>query len=149
MWDTAGQERFRTITSAYYRGAHGIILVYDTTRPESLENIKTWLADVERYAPDGVATLLIGNKTDLEVERKVDTEDGANFARGIGALHLETSAKEAINVEECFEQIAKRCRESMHLVTNAPQKATKLKPITATAQRSSLLDYATNMCSIL
>ncbi|KAI0927851.1 GTP-binding protein of the rab, variant 2 [Taiwanofungus camphoratus] len=70
IWDTAGQERFRTIAAAYYRGAHGIVVVYDVTDNESFENVKGWLHEIERYASETVKKLLIGNKSDL-VERKV------------------------------------------------------------------------------
>jgi small GTP-binding protein len=71
QWDTAGQERFRTITSSYYRGAHGIIVVYDTTDLESFNNVKQWLHEIDRYASDNVNKLLVGNKSDLTSKRAV------------------------------------------------------------------------------
>eukprot|EP01083_Nonionella_stella_P109907 321089_1 len=70
IWDTAGQERFRTITSAYYRGAHGIIIVYDITDKESFDNIREWLFEVSRFAADDVSMLLVGNKSDLSEKRQ-------------------------------------------------------------------------------
>ena len=70
QWDTAGQERFRTITSSYYRGAHGIIVVYDVTDAESFTNVKQWLGEIDRYAAENVNKLLVGNKSDL-VNKKV------------------------------------------------------------------------------
>eukprot|EP01052_Picozoa_sp_SAG31_P064282 SAG31_NODE_23151_length_510_cov_0.768856_1_plen_114_part_10 len=74
QWDTAGQERFRTITSSYYRGANGIIVIYDITDKDSFENVKHWLGEIERYANDGVVKMLIGNKSDLTEKRMVDAE---------------------------------------------------------------------------
>jgi small GTP-binding protein len=72
IWDTAGQERFRTITSSYYRGAHGIIVVYDCTDQESFNNVKQWLEEIDRYACDNVNKLLVGNKFDLTTKKVVD-----------------------------------------------------------------------------
>ncbi|KAF8404299.1 hypothetical protein HHK36_009182 [Tetracentron sinense] len=74
IWDTAGQERFRTITSSYYRGAHGIIIVYDVTEMESFNNVKQWLNEIDRYANDSVCKLLVGNKCDLVENKVVDTQ---------------------------------------------------------------------------
>ncbi|KAL8554034.1 hypothetical protein ACS0TY_002317 [Phlomoides rotata] len=76
IWDTAGQERFRTITSSYYRGAHGIIIVYDVTEMESFNNVKQWLNEIDRYANDSVCKLLVGNKCDLVESKVVSTETG-------------------------------------------------------------------------
>jgi Ras-related protein Rab-1A len=75
IWDTAGQERFRTITSSYYRGAHGIIIVYDITDRESFDNVKQWLNEIDRYACENVNKLLVGNKCDLEAKRQVEFEE--------------------------------------------------------------------------
>lgn len=74
-WDTAGQERFRTITSSYYRGAHGIIVVYDVTDIESYENVKQWMHEIDRFASEGVHKLLVGNKSDLADERAVPYDE--------------------------------------------------------------------------
>jgi len=72
QWDTAGQERFRTITSSYYRGAHGIIVVYDVTDQDTFSNVKQWLAEIDRYASEGVNKLLVGNKSDLTSKKVVE-----------------------------------------------------------------------------
>ncbi|XP_020594482.1 ras-related protein RIC1-like, partial [Phalaenopsis equestris] len=102
IWDTAGQERFRTITSSYYRGAHGIIVVYDVTDQESFNNVKQWLNEIDRYATDSVNKLLVGNKCDLTDERVVAYEAGKALADEVGIPFLETSAKDATNVEQAF-----------------------------------------------
>eukprot|EP01065_Artemidia_motanka_P002523 TRINITY_DN111_c0_g1_i1.p1 TRINITY_DN111_c0_g1~~TRINITY_DN111_c0_g1_i1.p1 ORF type:complete len:206 (+),score=74.98 TRINITY_DN111_c0_g1_i1:70-687(+) len=102
IWDTAGQERFRTITSSYYRGAHGIIIVYDVTDRETFSNVKTWLSEIEKYATDSVNKLLVGNKCDLVVKKDVDYNTAKDFADTLGIQFLETSAKNATNVEQAF-----------------------------------------------
>eukprot|EP01062_Namystynia_karyoxenos_P043247 TRINITY_DN3166_c0_g4_i2.p2 TRINITY_DN3166_c0_g4~~TRINITY_DN3166_c0_g4_i2.p2 ORF type:complete len:234 (+),score=125.43 TRINITY_DN3166_c0_g4_i2:93-704(+) len=102
IWDTAGQERFRTITSSYYRGAHGIIIVYDVTDMETFNNVKTWLSEIEKYATDNVNKLLVGNKCDLVVKKAVDYNTAKDYADTLGIPFLETSAKNATNVEQAF-----------------------------------------------
>ncbi|QCE12509.1 Rab family [Vigna unguiculata] len=102
IWDTAGQERFRTITSSYYRGAHGIIIVYDVTDEDSFNNVKQWLSEIDRYASDSVNKLLVGNKCDLADNRAVSYDTAKAFADEIGIPFMETSAKDATNVEQAF-----------------------------------------------
>lgn len=106
IWDTAGQERFRTITSSYYRGAHGIIVVYDITDAESFNNVKQWLSEIERFACEGVNKLLVGNKSDLVQKRAVSTEQAQQLASTLSIPFLETSAKNATNVEKAFLTMA-------------------------------------------
>ncbi|KAH7543646.1 hypothetical protein FEM48_Zijuj02G0206100 [Ziziphus jujuba var. spinosa] len=112
-WDTAGQERFRTITSSYYRGAHGIIIVYDVTEMESFNNVKQWLNEIDRYANDSVCKLLVGNKCDLVDSKVVDTQTGKAFADELGIPFLETSAKDSINVEQAFLTMAGEIKKKM------------------------------------
>ncbi|XP_008429973.1 ras-related protein Rab-13 isoform X1 [Poecilia reticulata] len=100
VWDTAGQERFKTITTAYYRGAMGIILVYDITDEKSFENIQNWMKSIKENASAGVSQMLIGNKCDIEPKRKVSKETGEKLAKDHGIRFFETSAKSSINVEE-------------------------------------------------
>lgn len=118
IWDTAGQERFRTITSSYYRGAHGIIVVYDVTDMESFNNVKQWLAEIERYACEGVNKLLVGNKCDLVQKKVVDYEMAKAFADSLDIPFLETSAKNATNVEKAFLTMA---AEIKNRIANQPQ----------------------------
>jgi len=113
IWDTAGQERFRTITSSYYRGAHGIIVVYDVTNQETFSNVQKWLQEIDRYACENVHKLLVGNKCDLVNERKVTTEEAREFAEQLNIEFLETSAKDATNVEEAFTKMAGAIREKL------------------------------------
>ncbi|XP_019169013.1 PREDICTED: ras-related protein RABD1-like [Ipomoea nil] len=113
IWDTAGQERFRTITSSYYRGAHGIIVVYDVTEKESFNNVKQWLNEIDRYANESVCKLLVGNKCDLVENKVVDTETAKAFADELGIPFLETSAKDSINVEHAFLTMASEIKKKM------------------------------------
>ncbi|TDH67981.1 hypothetical protein CCR75_003467 [Bremia lactucae] len=106
IWDTAGQERFRTITSAYYRGADGIIMVYDVTSQESFDHVNDWLTEVNRYASDGTCKLLVGNKSDVKDNKAVPYETAKVFADSLSIPFLETSAKNAQNVEEAFLTMA-------------------------------------------
>lgn len=113
IWDTAGQERFRTITSSYYRGAHGIIIVYDVTDQESFNNVKQWLHEIDRYACENVNKLLVGNKSDLTSKKVVSTETAKEFATSLGIDFLETSAKNASNVELAFTNMATLIKNRM------------------------------------
>ena len=143
IWDTAGQERFRTITTAYYRGAMGILLVYDVTDERSFNStlhlrqggaapgeasghanktqegnananrgdnpytdIRTWFANVEQHATEGVNKILIGNKCDWEEKRAVSTEQGQGLADELGIPFLEVSAKSNINIDKAFYSLA-------------------------------------------
>nr|XP_043613398.1 ras-related protein RABC2a-like [Erigeron canadensis] len=108
IWDTAGQERFGTLTSSYYRGAHGIILVYDVTRRESFTNLsEIWAREVELYStnPDCVK-ILVGNKVDRDVERAVTVEEGMALAKKHGCLFYECSARTRANVQQCFKDLS-------------------------------------------
>ncbi|XP_028275164.1 ras-related protein ORAB-1-like [Parambassis ranga] len=106
IWDTAGQERFRTITSSYYRGAHGIIIVYDVTEQESFNNVKQWLDEIDRYACENVSRLLVGNKSDLVSKKVVDAATAQELASSLKIPFMETSAKSSDNVERAFLTMA-------------------------------------------
>jgi Ras-related protein Rab-8A len=107
QWDTAGQERFRTITTAYYRGAMGILLVYDVTDERSFNNIRTWHANIEQHASEGVNKILIGNKSDWTDKRAVTEDQGRELANELGIKFMETSAKINEGVEEAFFTLAR------------------------------------------
>ena len=102
IWDTAGQERFRTITTAYYRGAMGIIMVYDITDELSFSNIRNWMLNIETHASINVKKIMVGNKIDMESYRVVTREKGENLANEYDMNFFETSARENINITEMF-----------------------------------------------
>eukprot|EP01114_Cavostelium_apophysatum_P021520 TRINITY_DN7537_c0_g1_i1.p1 TRINITY_DN7537_c0_g1~~TRINITY_DN7537_c0_g1_i1.p1 ORF type:complete len:203 (+),score=38.41 TRINITY_DN7537_c0_g1_i1:119-727(+) len=106
IWDTAGQERFQTITTSYYRGAHGLIIVFDVTNKTSFENIKKWLDDVDRNASQHIVKLLVGNKCDLENKRQIDFHTAKALADKLNIGYLETSAKDNTNIGKAFERLA-------------------------------------------
>jgi Ras-related protein Rab-1A len=114
IWDTAGQERFRTITSSYYRGAHGIIVVYDVTDQVSFNNVKQWLQEIDRYACENVNKLLVGNKCDIQ-KRVVDYNTAKEFAASLPQPipFIETSAKNSTNVERAFMTMASEIKSRM------------------------------------
>ncbi|CAN8328552.1 unnamed protein product [Cochlearia groenlandica] len=105
IWDTAGQERYRAVTSAYYRGAVGAMLVYDLTKRESFDHIPRWLEELRAHADKNIVIVLIGNKSDLEDQRAVPTEDAKEFSEKEGLFFLETSALNATNVENSFNTL--------------------------------------------
>ena len=111
IWDTAGQERFRTITSSYYRGADGVIIVYDVTDPNSFANTRNWIQEIHRYAGEDVQVMLIGNKSDLTERKLVDYNTAHEFAEEMGITFFESSAKNATNVEHMFTALAKATKQ--------------------------------------
>lgn len=114
VWDTAGQERFKTITTAYYRGAMGILLVYDVCDEKSFNNIRSWYANVQQHASENVVLILVGNKSDMTDKRVISTEQGKQLADELGIPFIEASAKTRDNVEETFFSLARRVKENMH-----------------------------------
>ena len=107
IWDTAGQERFRTITPSFFRGAHGVAVVYDVSSKESFEHVKFWCDEISFHATNTMHTLLIGNKCDVqEKDRQVTTLQGAKLAQEMNIpLFIETSAKDNINVNKAFDSL--------------------------------------------
>ncbi|XP_001362429.1 ras-related protein Rab-3B [Monodelphis domestica] len=105
IWDTAGQERYRTITTAYYRGAMGFILMYDIANEESFNAVQDWATQIKTYSWDNAQVILVGNKCDMEDERVVPTEKGKFLAEQLGFDFFEASAKENICVRQVFERL--------------------------------------------
>jgi len=112
IWDTAGQERFKNIIASYYRGAHGILLIYDVTDKESFKNLSNWLIEIEKNASKNVLKVLIGNKTDLEEKRIITYNQGKEFADSYGLKYIETSAKKNLNVNEAFETLGRELMQA-------------------------------------
>jgi len=108
IWDTAGQERFRTLTPSYYRGAQGVIFVYDCTRRDSFTHLSNWLNEVDTYSTkSGIIKMLVGNKIDKE-DRAVTRDEGLKFARKQSMLFIEASAKTKDGVEYAFEELVEK-----------------------------------------
>ena len=148
IWDTAGQERFRTITTAYYRGAMGIMLVYDITNEKSFDNIKNWIRNIEEHASADVEKMILGNKCDMNDRRQVryiifskvmirklllqvSKERGEQLAIEYGIKFMETSAKASINVEEAFFTLARDIKVNMEKrleAQNPPRQSGGFQP---------------------
>ena len=107
IWDTAGQEKFKTITSAYYRGAHGIIIVYDISDKNSFLHIKDWMDDINKYTDDNPIKLVVGNKSDLSDQRQVSQLDINKFKQQTGIPVMEASAKNSYKINEVMETITR------------------------------------------
>ncbi|XP_073525516.1 uncharacterized protein [Phyllobates terribilis] len=105
IWDTAGQERYRAITSAYYRGAVGALLVYDITKRQTFDNLLRWLRELRDHADSNIVIMMAGNKSDLKHLRAISEDDGKALAEKEGLSFLETSALEAVNVEKAFQTV--------------------------------------------
>ncbi|KAL4230870.1 Ras-related protein Rab-30 [Mactra antiquata] len=111
IWDTAGQEKFRSITQSYYRAAHGLILVYDVCSQRTFDALPQWLTDIDSFANEKVLSYLVGNKIDRGDAREIPTHVGEQFAERYEMKYIETSAKEADNVDKLFLDIASRLTE--------------------------------------
>ncbi|CAL9099754.1 unnamed protein product [Musa hybrid cultivar] len=105
IWDTAGQERFKAVTSAYYRGAVGALLVYDVSRHQTFDSVGRWLQELHMHSDMNVVTILVGNKTDLKDTREVSTAEGKTLAEAQGLFFMETSALDSSNVAAAFQTV--------------------------------------------
>ena len=111
LWDTAGQDRYRTIAKNYYKGSHGILLLYDVTKLSSFENIREWIKDIKEEVYEKAMIFLIGNKIDKTTERKITTEQGTKLAEEYNLPFFEASAKSGENVDEIFKFLYKKISE--------------------------------------
>lgn len=125
IWDTAGQDRFRAITKNYYKGAHGIILMFDVTSNVSFNNIKNWLLQIKENTSDKIQIVLVGNKIDAVGRRVISKDEAEKVAREYKLSYFETSAKENTNVQETFSFLTKE----IYAVAEKSAGGTTLKPI--------------------
>ncbi|XP_060747840.1 RAB3D, member RAS oncogene family, b isoform X1 [Tachysurus vachellii] len=114
IWDTAGQERYRTITTAYYRGAMGFLLMYDITNQDSFNAVQDWATQIKTYSWDNAQVILVGNKCDLEDDRLIPAENSQRLADELGFQFFEASAKDNINVKQVFERLVDVICEKMN-----------------------------------
>ncbi|WWC66394.1 uncharacterized protein I206_100296 [Kwoniella pini CBS 10737] len=130
VWDTAGQERFRTLTSSYYRGAQGVVLVYDVSSRPTFDELLKWFKEIDTYCGEGVVKMMVGNKVDKEFSRQVTTDEGKAFAQRMGALFIECSAKTRLGVPEAFEELVRRILANPILYSKSSATAArKAEPI--------------------
>ncbi|XP_033736393.1 ras-related protein Rab-1A-like [Pecten maximus] len=113
IWDTAGQESLKTITSSFYRGAHGIMLVYDVTDMESFRNLETWIQEVDKYSTYDSPMILVGNKSDMTPQRVVTYTMGKEYGERLGITFMETSAKSSTNVEALFMSLTSEVKSKV------------------------------------
>ena len=122
VWDTAGQDRFRSITKNYYKGAHGIVLIYDVTENKSFENVKNWMNQIKEEISDKVTIVLVGNKIDDEEHRKVTTEQGESMAKEFGIMFFECSAKTGENIDGIFNDLVRKVVDNFSKSSDSGQK---------------------------
>lgn len=137
IWDTAGQERYRAITSAYYRGAVGALLVYDITKRQTFENVQRWLRELRDHADSNIVIMMAGNKSDLNHLRAVPPEDAQMLAEKEGLSFLETSALEALNIENAFHTIL---TEIYHIISKKALAAQEAASTTAPPSQGTTIN---------
>ncbi|CAD8059317.1 unnamed protein product [Paramecium primaurelia] len=120
IWDTAGQERYRAITSAYYRGAVGAMIIYDITKSLTFENVDKWMKELKENADPSLQIMIVGNKIDQKHIRQVATDCAIAYAQRNGVAFIETSAKDGTNVEEAFKNILQQIYKSAKVVKPTP-----------------------------
>ena len=112
IWDTAGQDRFHAITRNYFKGAHGIILIYDITKRETFGNVENWINQIKEEVSDKVCIILVGNKIDLEQKRVVSTEEGKKMAEQFDLMFFECSCKTGVNINDAFQELVEKTVEN-------------------------------------
>ncbi|KAF9168401.1 Ras- protein Rab-18 [Actinomortierella ambigua] len=129
IWDTAGQERFRTLTSSYYRGAQGVILVYDVSNRDSFDQLQTWFNELNTYCSSKeVVKMIVGNKVDRESARQVSKQEGLEMARKLQTLFVECSAKTKLGVQQAFEELVQQIIDTPSLWKKQAPASVRLQP---------------------
>jgi len=147
IWDTAGQEKFRSLTSSYYRGTHGIILVYDVTKRVSFLSLEQWLNEVEMYSTNqDVITLLVGNKVDKS-EREVSREEAAKFAKAKSMLFIECSAKTKLGIQQAFEELVQKILDTPVLCQSSANATHAISSIRPSISQSSSASQEQSNCA--
>ncbi|KAI3765345.1 hypothetical protein L2E82_15376 [Cichorium intybus] len=137
IWDTAGQERFRAVTSAYYRGAVGALLVYDISRRQTFDSIGRWLNELHTHSDMNVVSILVGNKSDLKDVREVSMEEGKSLAESEGLFFMETSALDSSNVSCAFEMVVK---EIYNILSRKVMEVKKPEPLLSGSGKTVVLE---------
>ena len=145
IWDPAGQERFNSITNAYYRGAMGIVFMYDVTSRKSFDSISYWIGEVQKNTSDRIALMLLGNKNDLTAEKTVSEDDGRKFADFHSMLFMEVSAKTGENIDHAFTVLAKQIVLNRPAVTSESSDNTDTVAV-ITASMEGKEDSGRNNC---
>ena len=127
IWDTAGQERYKSITSAYYKGSRGCLLVYDITRSATFDDVEKWMAEVKEKVMGSLKMLIIGNKSDLKDERKITIETALEKARSLNIPLMETSALDSTNIQKAFETLLKEMYKEFKKTQELEKKENKNK----------------------
>lgn len=140
IWDTAGQERFRAVTSAYYRGAVGALLVYDISRRQTFDSIGRWLNELHTHSDMNVVSILVGNKLDLKDAREVSTDEGKLLAESEGLFFMETSALDSSNVTAAFETVVKEIYNILSRKVMQSQDLKKLEPSLPASGKTVVLE---------
>ena len=142
IWDTSGQERYNSLISSYFRGSRGCFIVYDISDRNSFDNLETKFDLVRNYANEDVKIILVGNKNDLEEQRKVKTEEGKNFAEKKACPFFETSAKNNENIDEIFKLMAEKIIES----SKSPHISKEIKKVALNEHSSQNIDNEKKGC---
>ena len=122
IWDTAGQERYKAITSMYYKGAKGALIVFDLSSKNTFQNVEKWYNEIKKTADPNINLILIGNKSDLKDKRQISTEEGENKAKEMNVAYLETSALNCDNVDKAFDALIEAISKKMKMEIEAEEE---------------------------